>query len=68
MKDLFVNFIGALVFSVVGFFYARGQGQQKSAAMNFVPSRKGAEQDYLTRAREKLEALKDRLDGDNDPS
>ena len=67
MKDLFVNFIGALVFSVVGFFYARSQGQQKNAAMNFVPSRKGADHDYLALAREKLEALKDRLDGDDDP-
>ena len=68
MKDLFVNFIGALVFSVVGFFYARNQGQRKPRAMNFVPSRKGADRDYLTLAREKLEALKDRLDGDDDPS
>ena len=67
MKDLFVNFIGALVFSVVGFFYARSQGQQKNAAMNFVPSRKGADHDYLALAQEKLEALKDRLDGDDDP-
>ena len=67
MKDLFVNFIGALVFSVVGFFYARGQGQKQNAAMNFVPSRKGAENDYLALAREKLAQLKDHLDGDDDP-
>ena len=52
---------------MVGFFYARGQGQQKTGAMNFVPSRKGADHDYLALAREKLEALKDRLDGDDDP-
>lgn len=28
MKDLFVNFIGAVVFSVIGFFYARGRGKR----------------------------------------
>jgi hypothetical protein len=52
MKDLFVNFIGALVFSVTGFFYARGKGQRKSAAQNFVPSKKAEAQDYLKQARE----------------
>ncbi len=52
MKDLFVNFIGAVVFSVAGFFYARSQGEKKSAALNFVPSKKTAEQDYLKQAEE----------------
>ena len=27
MKDLFVNFIGALVFSVIGFFYVKNRGK-----------------------------------------
>ncbi|MCD7946743.1 MAG: hypothetical protein LUG13_00380 [Oscillospiraceae bacterium] len=27
MKDLFVNFIGAVVFSVIGYFYVKGSGQ-----------------------------------------
>ena len=31
MKDLFVNFIGALVFSVTGFFYARSRGRRKAS-------------------------------------
>ncbi|MDO4316333.1 MAG: hypothetical protein Q4C45_11190, partial [Oscillospiraceae bacterium] len=52
MKDLFVNFIGAVVFSVAGFFYARGKGTKKNAALGFVPSKKTAETDYLRQARE----------------
>ena len=32
MKDLFVNFIGAVVFSVTGFFYAKRKGARKSPA------------------------------------
>lgn len=52
MKDLFVNFIGAVVFSVAGFFYARSKGEKKTAALGFVPSKKTAETDYLRQARE----------------
>lgn len=52
MKDLFVNFIGAVVFSVAGFFYARSKGRKKSAALSFVPSKKTAEQDYLQQLKE----------------
>ena len=52
MKDLFVNFIGAVVFSVTGFFYAKSKGRQRTAAQGFVPSRKTADQDYLNQARE----------------
>ena len=40
MKDLFVNFIGAVVFSVTGFFYVKSKGRKKSAAQSFVPSKK----------------------------
>ena len=50
MKDLFVNFIGAVVFSVAGFFYARTKGRKKSMALGFVPSKKTAETDYLKQA------------------
>ncbi len=39
MKDLFVNFIGAVVFSVVGFFYVRNRGEGKFARQ-FVPTLK----------------------------
>ena len=52
MKDLFVNFIGAVVFSVTGYFYAKSKGKRKFAAQGFVPSKKTAEQDYLQRERE----------------
>ena len=53
MKDLFVNFIGAVVFSVTGFFYAKTKGGKRTAAQGFVPSKKTAEHDYLNQAREK---------------
>ena len=52
MKDLFVNFIGAVVFSVTGFFYARSKGEKRTAAQSFVPSKKTKETDYLKQARE----------------
>ena len=52
MKDLFVNFIGALVFSITGYFYARSKGEKKTAAQSFVPSKKTEENDYLTQVRE----------------
>ena len=52
MKDLFVNFIGAVVFSVIGFVYAKSKGTRRSAAQSFVPSRKTAERDYLRQAEE----------------
>ena len=55
MKDLFVNFIGAVVFSVTGFFYAKSQGRKKTAAQNFVPSKKTADQDYFQLARDGLQ-------------
>ena len=36
MEDLFVNFIGALVFSVIGYFSAKKESMRKFAD-NFVP-------------------------------
>ena len=36
MKDLFVNFIGALVFSFIGFFYVKNRGKGKFAR-RFIP-------------------------------
>ena len=51
MKDLFVNFIGAVVFSVTGFFYAKSKGARKSPAQSFVPSKKTEETDYRKQAR-----------------
>lgn len=36
MKDLFVNFVGAVAFSVIGFFFVKGKGQNKMAS-RFIP-------------------------------
>lgn len=36
MKDLFVNFIGAVVFSVIGFFYVKNRGKCRFAR-RFIP-------------------------------
>lgn len=36
MKDLFVNFIGAVVFSVIGYFYVKQEGKSKFAS-RFIP-------------------------------
>ena len=51
MKDLFVNFVGAVVFSITGFFYAKSKGRRRTPAQGFVPSKKTQEQDYLEQAR-----------------
>ncbi len=37
IKDLFVNFIGAVVFSVIGFFYVKNRGKGKFAK-RFIPT------------------------------
>jgi hypothetical protein len=37
MEDLFVNFIGATVFSVIGYFYAKS-GRKKKFAKRFIPT------------------------------
>ena len=34
MKDLFVNFIGAICFSVFGYFYVKNRGEMQSRAAN----------------------------------
>ena len=37
MKDLFVNFIGAVVFSTIGYFYIKHRGKGKLAKA-FIPT------------------------------
>ena len=44
MKDLFVNFIGAVVFSIVGFFYIKQRGKGKLASQ-FIPVFTGNDND-----------------------
>lgn len=36
MEDLFVNFIGALLFSIIGYFYVRSRGKGKFVK-RFIP-------------------------------
>lgn len=54
MEDLFVNFIGATVFSFFGFFYTKYQGKG-NFAKRFIPKRKEKNKDFLkiVRNREK---------------
>ena len=47
MKDLFVNFIGAVVFSCFGFLYVKSRGKNKIAE-GLIPSVKTKDADFLT--------------------
>lgn len=46
MKDLFVNFVGAVIFSIIGFFYVKKRGQGK-IARKFIPRLKNKNADFL---------------------
>lgn len=46
MNDLIVNFIGAVVFSVIGFFYVKNRGKGK-VVRRFIPRRKKSDKDFL---------------------
>lgn len=54
MKDLLVNFIGAVVFSVIGFFYVKKRGGGKVVG-RFVPREKERKRDFLRIAQEEAE-------------
>lgn len=45
MKDMFVNLIGAVVFSIFGYFYARFK--MNTSIENFIPRKKDKDKDYL---------------------
>lgn len=51
MKDLFVNFIGAVVFSILGYFYVKKRGKG-ILAKRFIPRLKSKEADFLEKAEE----------------
>ena len=51
MQDLIVNFIGAVVFSVIGFFYVKNRGKG-GVAGRFIPRRKAKDRDFLRIVRE----------------
>lgn len=65
MKDLFVNFVGAVIFSAVGYVYIRNRGKSSIAA-RFIPKLKKPEADFLEIARERVqeEELEERLSGE----
>lgn len=46
MKDLFVNFIGAVVFSVIGYFYVKNRGKGRLAG-KLIPRIKSEDADFL---------------------
>lgn len=47
MKDLLVNFAGAVVFSIIGYFYIKRKGKGKVAG-RFIPQLKKKEADFLS--------------------
>ena len=58
MQDLIVNFIGAFVFSVIGFFFVKNRGKGGIAG-RFIPRRKAKDRDFLKIAREITESGSD---------
>ena len=55
MQDLIVNFIGAFVFSVIGFLFVKNRGKGGIAG-RFIPRRKAKDRDFLKIAREITES------------
>lgn len=51
MKDLFVNFIGAVVFSIIGYFYVKSRGKGRLAS-RFIPQILGNEEEKGEQRRE----------------
>ena len=49
MKDLFVNFLGAIAFSIIGYFYAYTKGKRATVVGNFTPTKKTSKTDFLKR-------------------
>ncbi len=49
MKDLLVNFVGAVVFSVIGYFYVKNRGKGRFAK-GLIPRMKSGEADFLSQA------------------
>ena len=59
MEDLFVNFIGALTFSIIGYFYVRSRGKGKFAK-RFIPvAKNSAMLDVSEMAETKIPAKKE---------
>lgn len=66
MEDLMVNFAGALVFSVIGYFYVKNRGKG-SFARRFIPRLKSRDADFLKKAQaEEAGAVSKKQPGDNE--
>lgn len=65
MKDLFVNFIGAVIFSIVGYFYIKSRGKGKIAG-RFIPRLKNEDRDFLRIVEENQEKEEKTEDGNRD--
>lgn len=63
MKDLFVNFIGASIFSAIGYLYVKARGKGK-IAKRFIPTLKRKDADFLRIVKEKTENEGDVARGD----
>jgi hypothetical protein len=59
MADLFVNLVGALVFSLIGFFALKHDIRKSRVAENLVLSRKAPENDFLERVTKDNAELKE---------
>ncbi len=53
MKDLLVNFVGAVVFSVIGYFYVKHRGKGWFAK-RLIPRLKTKDADFLKKAKEEI--------------
>ena len=51
MNDLFVNFVGAVLLSIIGYFYVKSRGKGKFAR-RFIPRLKSRDADFLRKAEE----------------
>ena len=56
MEDLLVNFIGATVFSIIGYFYVKNRGKGKFAR-RFIPRLETKDADFLKKAQSEENSL-----------
>lgn len=56
MEDLLVNFVGATVFSIIGYFYVKNRGKGKFAR-RFIPRLKAKDADFLKKAQSEENSL-----------
>ena len=56
MEDLLVNFIGATVFSIIGYFYVKNRGKG-TFARRFIPRLKTKDADFLKKAQSEENSL-----------